>query len=266
MLRLMVGERKELHLLRHLIRRPHIAQVVEQAPLRSPLEQQGIAERGVVRLAKEGRSHGHEEQQQQPRQLQQQHARERGERHQVLGRGQEQRDQPDAPHRLTARPLEVVVGLGVLVLREVEGRGVLHQPHAEAVREQVAEQTLEQRRQACEPLTGDGNAELEPDQASQVPPVHHAAAGPRAHARHDAVDDELADPQHREWHERPNGPQPKDRHGVPPVGLEHQLEERRDVLKGVEPLPPRRRLAVGTREQALGRRADAVGDEAWGRH
>src|SRR2546422_6786924 len=76
------------------------------------------------------------------------------------------------------------------------------------------------------------------------------------------VDDQLADPQDREGHERADGPQHENRHGVPAMGLVHELEEWGDVLERLEPLPPRGRLSVGPGEQAPGLRHDAVRDEA----
>src|SRR2546422_5426210 len=38
------------------------------------------------------------------------------------------------------------------------------------------------------------------------------------------VDDQLADPQDREGHERADGPQHENRHGVAAVGLVHELQ------------------------------------------
>ena len=58
---------------------------------------------------------------------------------------------PAAAGLVSPGALEMVVRLRVFVLREVEHRRVLHQPHADAVREQIAEQALEQRRETGEP-------------------------------------------------------------------------------------------------------------------
>src|SRR3989475_11058133 len=79
------------------------------------------------------------------------HRRERDQGDEVLRRRQEQRDEPDPAHGLATRALQVIVGLRVLVLRQVERCRMLHEPYADAVRKQVAEQALEQRRAAAEP-------------------------------------------------------------------------------------------------------------------
>ncbi len=95
-------------------------------------------------FAEERRQHGDREEEQQPGQLNQQHAGQRNQRDEVLRCPEQQREQPDSAGRLATRALQVVVDLGVLELRQVERRGMLHQPDAEPVREEVAEQTLEQ--------------------------------------------------------------------------------------------------------------------------
>jgi hypothetical protein len=46
------------------------------------------------------------------------------------------------------------------------------------------------------------------------------------------------------------------------MGLVDQLQERRDVFQGLEPLRPWRRLAVGPGEEAPGAREDSVRNEA----
>src|SRR5438046_3129016 len=53
---------QELHLLRHLGRRAGVAEVVEQPPLRCPLEEQRIAQRRIAGLAQERRHDGDHEQ------------------------------------------------------------------------------------------------------------------------------------------------------------------------------------------------------------
>ena len=205
-----------------------------------------------MRLAEERRQHRDDQQQQQPGQLDGQHRGQRDQGDQVLGRREQQRDQADPPHRLAARPLEVVVGLRVLVLGQIEGGGVLHQPHADSVGEQVAQQALEQRGEPRQSLAPDRDGELEHHQAAEMPPVHLSARGPRLHRGDHAVDDQLADPQHRQRDERPHRAQHEDARGVATVGLEHQLEEWRDVLERLEPFAPAGRLALAPREQALG--------------
>ena len=260
-----VRQVEQLDLLRHLVRRARVPQVVEQPPLGSPAEQQRIAQRRVVRLAEERGQYRDDEQQQQPRELDEQHARERRQRHEILRRGEQQGDQSDPAHRLAAGALQMVVGLGILVLRQVERGRMLHQPHADAVREQVAEQALEQRRQPGEPFSRHGDAQLEPHEPAQVPPVHRRpppAGRAHPHRGDHPVDDQLADPQDREGHERADRPQHENRHGVAAVGLVHELQQRGDVLQRLEPLAPGGGLPIGPGEQAPGLRHDAVRDEA----
>jgi hypothetical protein len=45
---------------------------------------------------------------------------------------------------LAPRALQMVVEFGILELREIELRRVLHQPHAHRVREEIAEQALDE--------------------------------------------------------------------------------------------------------------------------
>ena len=89
----------------------------------------------------------------------------------------------------------MVVGLRVLVLREVERRRVLHQPHADPVGEQIAEQALEEGREAGEPLASDRDAELQRHEPAQVPPLDHATRLPYPHRGDDPIDDQLTDPE-----------------------------------------------------------------------
>src|SRR6266487_1645951 len=128
--------------------------------------------------------------------LQQEHARQGDQRHQALRGPEQQREQADAPHRLAARALEVVVDLRVFELRQVERRRMLHQAHADAVAEQIAEQALEQGREARQRFPNHREAELQPDEAAQVPPVHGRPRGMHADRGDHAVDDQLAHPQH----------------------------------------------------------------------
>ena len=161
------GQVEQLDLFGHLVGGARVAQVVEQPPLRRPLEQERVAQRRVVRLAEKRRHDRHHQEEQQPGELHRQHGCEGDERDEVLRRGQQQRDEPDPPHRLAACPLQVVVRLGILVLREVERRGVLHESHTDTVREQIAEQALEQRREARQAFAPDGDGELEPHEAAE---------------------------------------------------------------------------------------------------
>src|SRR5689334_18931293 len=103
-----------------------------------------------MRLADEARKCGDDEQDEEPAAEREQCGAERGERERVLGESQYLREEADAPSRVSARTLEVVVELRVLELREVQRRRVLHEPDAHAVGEQIAEQTFDELRCAAE--------------------------------------------------------------------------------------------------------------------
>ena len=92
----------------------------------------------------------------------------------------------------------MIVDLGVFELGEIECGGVSHETHTETVREQIAEQTLEQRGEPRQPFAYDGDAQLQADQYREMPPIGQAARTDGRHARDDGVDDELADPQNRD--------------------------------------------------------------------
>src|SRR5204862_549710 len=110
---------------------------------------------------------------------------------------------------------------------------MLHETYADAVRKQVAEQALDERREAGHPLAADGDAELEPHEAPERPPVHDASGRAPLHGGDHPVDDQLADPQDGQRDERPDDPERQDRHGVPAVRLVDELEQGRDVLEGL---------------------------------
>src|SRR5207302_2597999 len=94
---------------------------------------------------------------------------------------------------------------------------------------------------------------------AEVPPVHHRARRPRPHGGDDTVDDQLPDPQHRQRYERADRAQGEDGYGVAAMGLVDELQEGRDILQGLEPLGPARRLAVRAAARAPGARNDTVG-------
>ena len=69
--------------------------------------------------------------------------------------------------RLPPGALELVVECGVLELIQVERRRVLHQTHACIVREEFAEQALDQHRGPREHLAHEHDADLERDELPQ---------------------------------------------------------------------------------------------------
>src|SRR2546429_6704793 len=61
------------------------------------------------------------------------------------------------------------------------------------------------------PLAADGDAELEPHENPERPPVHDASGRAHLHGGDHAVDDQLADPQDGQRDERPDDPERQDR-------------------------------------------------------
>src|SRR3712207_6862630 len=74
------------------------------------------------------------------------------------------------PPRSTLFPYTTLfrsVERGVFELVEVERRGVLHQPDARVVREEVSEQAFDERRSPGERFAGDDDRDLKCDQRSE---------------------------------------------------------------------------------------------------
>src|ERR1041385_7556005 len=91
----------------------------------------------------------------------------------------------------------MIVHFRVLELCEIQRGGVAHEAHALLVREQIAEQALNEGRQPGQSFSDHRDGELDAHESRQVSPVWYAAAPYRRGARDDRIDDELADPQHR---------------------------------------------------------------------
>jgi hypothetical protein len=251
-------EPEELHLLGRAVARPHVAQVVEPAPLGGPAEEQRVAERREVRLAEHAGHHRDGEQGEQPRVERGERDDERRERQRVLPHAQQLREQPHPPRGLPPRALELVVERRVLELREVERGGVLHEAHARRVGEAVAQQALEQRRRAGEQVAAHHQGDLERHEAPEPPGV--AAAALRRDHR---VDDELPDPQREHRHPGAHEPQRGHAGRVPAVRAPHEAEERGHVAERGEAVAPRharvgagraRRAAAAGARRARGRR------------
>ena len=89
------------------------------------------------------------------------------------------------PVGLPPRALELVVERGILELREVERRRVLHEPDARVIREQIAEQALDQRGRAREQLAAERRSRSRaatsmPERCVAVPMRARAAQRPRS--------------------------------------------------------------------------------------
>ncbi len=207
-------------------------------PLGRPRVEQRIAQRGEVGLAQQRGEHRDREQREQPGHVDRERHRQRGQRDQVLHRGQQQGEEPDPAHRLAPRPLELVVDLRVLELLEVERRGVAHQLDAGAVGEEIAQQALEQRRHAAEAFAHERDAELQGEQLAEPHPGDGAAGTDHRDRLDHLVHDQLADPEHRERHQRPGQPQQQDADDVPGLGLPHHPQQTRQMAQRLEALPP----------------------------
>ena len=162
--------RQQLELLGGDVAGRDVAEIVELPALGSPGVEQRIAERGEVRLAQEGRQHGHDQQDQQPGDVHRQRHRQGDERDQVLQRGEQEGEEPDAVHRLPAGPLQPVVDLRVLELLQVECSGVAHELDAGPVGEEIAEQALQQGREPAESLAHQRDAQLQGEQLGEPDP------------------------------------------------------------------------------------------------
>ena len=184
------GQPEHLHFFRRLVARAYVAEIIKLAPLRSPAKKQRVAQRREVSFPQEARYHGDREKQEEPRTVRDQRSSERQQRECVLGHGEQQRQEGDSADGLSSRALEVIVELGILELREIEPRGVLHQPDAHRVGKQITEQALDQRRRAGEDLADQHDAELE----REVAP-HLAQASVPALRRYDRVEYQLSDPE-----------------------------------------------------------------------
>jgi hypothetical protein len=183
-----------------------------------------------MRLAEEAGEDGERQEEEQPRVVHHERRAERSERDQVLAHRQQHGDEPDARRRLPARSLEMIVEVGVLELLEIEGGGVAHQAHADVVREQVAEQRLDERRCPGEQLTDDDDRELERDDSPQV--AERSARLSRE--QHDLVDDQLGCPQRGDGHEGAHESERHHRHGQSAMRLPHEPHELRQISQHFE--------------------------------
>jgi len=92
---------------------------------------------------------------------------------------------------MAMRPMRAVVCRRVLELRQVERGGVTHEADAHGVREQVAEQRLDERRGTREEFAENDDPQLNDD---HVPERREGATRCSRQAHH-LVDDELRDPE-----------------------------------------------------------------------
>ena len=169
------------------------------------------------------------------------------------------REQRDPAHRLPARALQVVVELGSSNCSRSSVAACCIRPHADAVREQIAEQTLVQRGSPTQGLAEDRYHELRPQQQSQPFP----GGIPLSHGCYDLVHDQLADPEHRERHDRAHGAQHEDGDHVAGLGGPYQPEEPGQMFERLKPLTPARWRVRRLSRPRFAAAAVGVGTNAW---
>jgi len=127
-----------------------------------------------------------------------------------------------------------------------------HQTHADAVRKQVTQQLSSSADRRASISSQDADPELEQDETAQVPPI---SGCPAACARIAAITPSMISlPIHRtaSGTREAQRAERQDRDGVAAVGLVHELEERRHVPEGLQPLRPGRGVAVGPESGSWG--------------
>jgi hypothetical protein len=161
-------------------------------------------------LAEEGRHECDQQEEDQPRRVQDEPGGKGDDGNHVLRLAEQLRHQRRAPHCLATRPLQTVLLLTVLEVLEVERRGVLHQSDARRVRELLGQQRVQERHDAPEHIRRDREDQLDAEQPAE--PGQQAAAQPLAQGArragqlrepHYLIDDQLADVQCDYGQERP---------------------------------------------------------------
>ncbi len=189
-------------------------------------------------LAQQRRQHRHHQQHQKPGDVHRERDAERDQGDQVLQCRQQHGEEPDPPHGLPPGPLQLIVDFGVLELLQVERRRMLHQLNAGAIGEEVAQETLQQRRHPAQPFADQGDRQLDPDQEAEPGPGDWPAAVVQVDRVDHPVHDELPDPEHRERHRRAGDAEQKNTDHVAGLGLPHHAKQLGQVPEGLEPLPP----------------------------
>ena len=234
-------EAEDLDLFRGLHAGAHLPDVLELPAFRRPLEVERVIERVEMRFADERRHQRDRQQHDQPGGVDEQSGREAHHGHRVLRLPEQLAHQVHAAHGLAPRAVQLVLQVGVLEVLQVERGGVLHQPDAGGVGEQLRQRRVGVAHQPAEHVRADRQSELQQQQPQQV---RQLAAFPRrlqrveAHARadqaHHLVDDQLADVQGDDGHQRPHQAQAHARERQRPAGAPDLAQERRQVLQRAE--------------------------------
>ena len=203
-------------------------------------------------LAEEGRHEREEEQHDQPRRDDDEAGGEGDDGDEVLPLVEHLPDEAEAARRLPPGALELVVEVGVLEVLQVQLGGVLHQPHRRLVREEVAEEAVEEGGGAAQDVREDGEAELDGDERPERAEVARRVGEADVGEPHDLVNDELADPQHRHGQAGPDEPERDAPRQHPRARLPHEPEQRREVPQRLEPLLPVHLLAAWTSARTSG--------------
>ena len=169
-------EAEDLHFLGRLDARRRLPHVVELAPLGRAQIVERIALRVEMRLAEERRHQGDEQQNDEPRRVDEQAGGEARHRHDVLRLPEQLAHQRHASAGLPARALELVLELGVLEILKVERRRMLHEADARGVGHALRQQAVDERDDAAENVGQHGKRKLDAEQ--QPEPVQQTALQP----------------------------------------------------------------------------------------
>ena len=146
---------EDLHFLGGFDAGTNLAQVVELAALRGPLEVERVAQRVEMRLADEGRNQRNGQQHDQPGRIHQQANRQAGHGDSILHLAEQLAHQVHAVHGLAACAIQLVLPVGVFKILKIQLRGMFHQPHAGRVVEQLRQQGIGVADQAAEQVRAD---------------------------------------------------------------------------------------------------------------
>src|SRR6185295_19666532 len=126
----------------------------------------------------------------------------------------------DSADRLSPGPLQMIVELRILELRQIQLCRVLHQLDAHRVGEEIAEQAFDQGRGAGENFAGQYDQQLQREVAPDL--VEISLPVPRCNH---GVEYQLADPEGRDGNDRPDHAQDDDGCCVPAVRTPNEPEQ-----------------------------------------
>lgn len=151
-----------------------LAQVIELAPFRRPLEIERIPQRIEVCLADEGRNQRNRQQHDQPGRVDHQAHRQADHGNGVLHLAEQLAHQVHAVHGLASRAIQLVLPVRVFEILQIQLRGMFHQTHAGGVVEQLRQQRIGVADQPAEQVRADRQRQFQRQQFQK--PVQAAAA------------------------------------------------------------------------------------------